>query len=448
MRNARLIGGGPLLLAAALLAFSGCRESDPEASSPAPASETPSAEPAAATPARPPNAGGPAGSGAASPTPAATPAPTLAAAPDLSADEERRAIEALRRVAREGAADPGNPWALAHGVLAFGADFRTRDGENALGRIVSAYLEEREIPGAGGGTLRVHAFPREREGVRVEPHRDLVLKNAIERDAFPEGPFGGVEGAPSRVDLVRSSQATFEFRPGARGAAAFPRPDDVAWSVQAYCQEAERAGAEWVAASGMAVRLDEVAAALIATLEDATRFLAEARARGAARVQKRRQGIFAFTCGGAHLYQAAEACAAAGFGGPEARERVREQTALYLWRGAVENALYDEAIAQAPRLAALVVNQRVKFLGHLLESLGKAERDGLWRPTAEEAQALAGARRALLRAALQLEESGVYRRLAEVRAGSEQFYLDLVGDACHALRGLEIQAELGRGGKP
>lgn len=370
----------------------------------------------------------------------------LADTPALGAADEARAAEALRRVAREGASDPDNPWAMAHGILAWGGDFRARGGENALGRIVSTWLEERTVPhpDAPSGVRVVHGFPARRGEVRVQPHADLVLKNAIERGAYPEGPFGAVPGAPSRVELVRDSQATFAFR-GGRGGVAFPQPDDVAWSVQAYCQEAERAGDGWTGPDGRGVRLAEVTAAMLEMLEGSTLFLAEARGRGESRIQKRRQGIFGFTCGGAHLFQGVAACAAAGYPGPEARARVAEQASLYLWRAGVEVPLYAESIAKAPKLAPLLINQEVKFLGHMLEGLGNAEREGVWSPTAEEAAVLAGARRRLLRAALRLEEAGVYGQLAGIRAGNEQFYLDLVGDSCHAVRALDVQAQLGRG---
>ncbi|MCK6529999.1 hypothetical protein L6R50_21400 [Myxococcota bacterium] len=435
------------VLAGALCLFAACggggegaaeREEASRASSPPRAGaatppETPS--PAAA----PGVAGGP-------PAPGAVDPAGLADTPELGPADEARAAEALRRVAREGASDPDNPWAMAHGILAWGGDFRARGGERAVGRIVSTWLEERTVPdpGADSGVRVVHGFPARRGEVRVEPHADLVLKNAIERDAFPEGPFGAVPGAPSRVELVRDSQATFAFR-GGGGGVAFPRPDDVAWSVQAYCQEAERAGDRWTGPDGRAVRLGEVAAAMLQMLEDSTRFLAEARGRGEDRIQKRRQGIFGFTCGGAHLFQGVAACAAAGYPGPEARARVAEQASLYLWRAGVEVPLYAESIAKAPKLAPLLINQEVKFLGHMLEGLGNAEREGVWSPTAEEAEVLAGARRRLLRAALRLEETGVYAQLAGIRAGNEQFYLDLVGDSCHAVRALDVQAQLGRG---
>ncbi len=384
-------------------------------------------------------------------SPPPPPSSLLLGAPSLSAADESRARAALEAVAREGASDPDSPWALAHGILAFGLDWKTRNGDNALHHIVKTWL--RKVPAGddlepvGGKTSSaLLGFPRTSGTIRVEPHRDLILKNAIERGASGTGPFAGVTGAPSLSRILADARTRFAFLPGKTGKLAFPKPDDVAWSAQAFCQQAARtepgpareAALGWTLTDGQKTTLEEVSRALLEMLEEETAFLAVARSQGRPQVEKRKQGVFSHTCGGAHLYQGALACAVAGFPSGEAMARMEEQTRLYLWRAEVELPQVEEGIRRAPQFAPLLINQQVKFLGHLLESVGKAQQGGVFHPTPEEKAKITGARRLLLAQALRLEDAGIYRRLNEIHRHQEQLALDLVGDACHALRGLEL----------
>ena len=94
----------------------------------------------------------------------------------------------------------------------------------------------------------------------------------------------------------------------------------------------------------------------------------------------------------------------------------------------------------------ILVNQDIKFLGHALEALGKAERDEIWHPTAEQVQLLRSMEQRLLLHVLQLDSIKVYdgAKMASLFAREHgfQFYLDLVGDACHAYAGLKLQERL------
>jgi len=376
------------------------------------------------------------------PEPTPSPEPTTAAAPTPTPEPTTPSLEVARSlatatldavIARE-AGDPGNAWALAHGILVGGADFEATDGRRAVDVLVHDFLEERDGR---------PAFPKTRGDVRVEPHTDLILKAFVEAGLPLDEPLA--EGKPTLRALLEASQARFEPR-REDGKSLLSEPNDAPWSIQAWCQASGRGGATgWESALG-SVSLEEIAAAQLGTLERETLFIRRAIAAGET-VEKRKQDIFAFTCGGAHLFQGAAACAAEGLpAAGNSPARVDAVVDLYLYRLPLETRLVDATIAQYPRMTPILVNQDVKFLGHLLESLGKAERDGLWTPTAAERGALDEAEARLLSQVFRLEAMGVYAPDAMANlAGSEetfQFYLDLVGDACHARKGLEIQAGL------
>jgi len=378
------------------------------------------------------------------PAASSSPAPTAAPAgtPD-PAEARARALALLSRVIDSQAGDPANAWALAHGVLAKGPDFRASDGRRAIDVLGDDFLE---LLPAEGASAPQPGFARTRGEVRVEPHTDLILKTLLEAGLELEAPLGTRADAPSLGALLAASQLRFSPQ-RAEGKSLFVSPDDAPWTVQAWCQGAGAGGAQsWSSASGEELTLEEGSAALLGVLEQETWFIRQAMAQGQS-VEKRKQGIFAYTCGGAHLFQGAAACAASGWpaqGNTPARIDVLVD--LYLFRVPIETELVERSIQQYPSLAPILYNQDIKFLGHLLESLGKVERDGLWSPSPAERALLDQAETRLIYHLLQLERLGVYEpaALAEL-AGKEdtfQFYLDLVGDACHASAGLALQEEL------
>lgn len=390
-------------------------------------------------------------SATATPTPAASaPATTPAPTPEPptggpGGPRRGEAISLLTTVVEREAGNPANAWALAHGILAMGPDFVATDKRRAIDVLVDDFLKAERLPGLKG--LQPY-FPDTTEaGLPVEPHTDLVLKTLVEVGLPLEEPLIDREGAPTLERLFRSARARFAPKPDAKGTESFDKPDDVAWSLQAFCQGVQ-AGATptWLARDSVQANIDVLARQQLEMLEAETWFMRQAMVKGET-VQKRRQGIFAFTCGGAHLFQAVEACAAAGFPRDEnLADRLAKLTEIYQWRIPLETKLVEDAMRQAPKLAPLLYNQDVKFLGHLLESLGKAERDGFFTPTTEERLLLEDAEGRLVAHVLMMDKLGVYDadKLAAWMASDDtrQFYLDVVGDASHALAGIKLQASL------
>ena len=71
--------------------------------------------------------------------------------------------------------------------------------------------------------------------------------------------------------------------------------------------------------------------AVVNKLGEETAFLDVARAADG-EFQKRRQGVFSYTCGGAHLLQGAGYAVASGLGEPADRQAMLEAARLQAWR--------------------------------------------------------------------------------------------------------------------
>ena len=402
------------LLGLALLLASGCPAPEPTA---------------------PEQADGPTDSDA---TPEDSPALPIASGSDPAA-ALAEATTVLARVCRTEAAAADDPWALAHALLAFGSEFEASDGRSAAAVLWGDHLRIGRL-----GEREVYGFPDTHQGQRVEPHQDLIVRSLLVAGVSPEAVPGGGEG-PTLGRVARDAWETFRFNPS--GPVHFPAPDDVAWSLAAFCMlpTLEDAGV----GRSQPISVEAASRAGLELLEEETRFLAEAIAAGET-VQKERQGIFGHTCGGAHLLHAATTCAAHGH--PSADDtgaRVDAQVDILLWRLGFETDLVEGLLAEltGPESAQWVLMlrlQNTKFLGHLLEVLGDARALGVWTPDPAELVLVERARALLAANVVEMERLGIYQGslLARFAASpeSEQIYLDLVGDACHATRGLTLWA--------
>ena len=352
-----------------------------------------------------------------------------------------KALGILESVVDREASKPGNAWALAHGILAKGSEFSASDGRRAVNVLVDDFLQAERVPNAKG--LQPF-FPKTKGEVRVEPHTDLILKAFVEAGLPLDEPLTDAAGAPTLERLLRGSRV--RFVPGGADH-FFPNVDDIAWSTQAWCQAVDK-GAEpsWQNTAAQVLDIETVAMEQLKLIEREYHFIQQARAANGT-VEKRRQHIFAHACGGAHILQATFSCAAMGFPKDKnLRSRIGQLIDAFLWRVPFEVALIDRAVREGPRLIPILLNQDIKFLGHGLEALGKAERDGLWTPSDEQLQLLDRMEQRLLHHVLQLNAIRVYdgEKMTSLAAREHgfQFYLDLLGDACHAWAGLKLQEEL------
>lgn len=355
---------------------------------------------------------------------AVTPFP-LPAGPDLA-----KALEVLGRVVDTFAADPQNPWAIAHGLLARGEGFVLSDGAPALDALFSRYAFEQEVAGEG-----LIGFPRQVGDVRVEPHTDLILKNLTDIGVSPSREVS-VGGKTYTVgDLWKHSLYTTWLDAGT-GDSSFDSPNDMAWGMQGLAAWAQP-GASWKANNGATMHLDDLARLMVHVLTSESSFLIQAM--GARQpFEKKGQGIFRYTCGGAHLLQASHYVVARGFGSSTDAEKIQLQGRVLFYRFPIEIGIYGDLATRYPDKRLVLAAQQLKFVGHWLESAHRLAATGAIEVGPADQLVMARAADVLVDTVKDLKALGALDNLHELRGSNEQLYLDLVGDSAHALRGLEL----------
>jgi hypothetical protein len=400
------------------------------------------------------------------PAPPSTPAPTAAppAPPDQAPDvafrmpalvgtspavvsatpDVDRARERLIGVVRGHARDPENPWAIVHAMLALGVDEKLSNGADPVDWLFSEYAEVRHV-----GDEDLLTFPVSAGGRRVEPHTDLVLKGLTEGGVPPGRQVKVRDGRSFQVAALYRSSLQRAWVKGTVTGFQEHSWNDTPWALQGLAAWAPPE-LGWTAAGGRPMSLDGFTTAVVDQLELETRILAQAKAQGIVARKDTREGIFAYTCGGSHLLMGAAYAVGRGYGAPADRARVCTQHELWRYRIDVELGAIDPVL-QSGRLdgptTALLLSQRLKFLGHWLEVSHKTLAMQVCPPSPEDAAATKRVVAELVRTVDALEQVGVLAALpvlrtdpawAAVPRGPEQLYLDLLGDSAHALRGLDL----------
>jgi hypothetical protein len=358
------------------------------------------------------------------PPPLPTPQPArhaeLSALAQPATPDEAAARATLGAVVAAWAIDPAEPWALSHALLATGPTLALADGARATDALVNRW---------GGWTEAGVRFPKIVGTTRVEPHTDLILKSLVGLGLPPSTPIEVGGRAGTLADVYAGSVA----RVWVDGGAASVAWDDLPWTVQALAAWTPP-HAVWVA-DGHRTGIDALTHALAARLDKETAEIAAASASGGPLV-KRGQGIFSYTCGGAHLLQAVAAAVAAGHGEPGDVEIVRRQVALHRWRFGAELAVTDQALAAAPEYRLLLTVQRLKFVGHWVETSHRLAAQGFLGADARAEVDRAEAE--LVASVRMLQDTGVLERMPALRAEREQTWLDVLGDSAHAAYGLDL----------
>jgi hypothetical protein len=183
--------------------------------------------------------------------------------------------------------------------------------------------------------------------------------------------------------------------------------------------------------------LSDLATFSLAVLVTETQFLAKAMQAGAD-FRREGQGIFRYTCGGAHLLQGVSYAVARGLGGPRGVAAIQGQVAMQYYRLPRELKIYDQALQQHPEHQLRLLVQRLKFTGHFLESMTRLAALGFYEPTDAQLEALRGVAQQVVLVTRALVKLGVMQEPHQLRSQDEQLYLDLLGDSAHAVRGMEL----------
>lgn len=339
---------------------------------------------------------------------------------------EQAARARLEAVVRANGVDLGEPWALGHALIALGADTTLPSGEPALDALFATWAR----PAPGGGVR----FATREGQKRVEPHADLVLKEVVDLGLGPDHAIT-VKGTPSTLAaLYRGALGrTWADEHGAARPA-----NDLVWTLQGVAAWSPP-HATWTTEDGQRGDVDALTHALVVELQRGQGPLVDAQQTGLPLV-KRGQGIFRFTCGGAHLVQAVAAAVAAGHGRDGDRAAVEVHAGLHRFRLAAELALIDDALRTAPEHATVLTVQRLKFLGHWIETTHRLVAQGFLPPEEGVAAELVTAGAELAVTVRSLEEQGVLDGMDALRGAVLQTWLDLIGDSAHAVRAWDITA--------
>jgi hypothetical protein len=392
----------------------GCTRGESTAPPSTSTSPSASASASAATPVSPSTPAASATSTSAAKTSTAGPAIITAAALSLKMDAARERLDGWIQA---GVSDPSLPWAMGHGLLAFGPELRAQDGQLAIDAIVGAASVVK-------GRVR---FPEKTEaGGVVDAHANLMVKKMIEAGVPWERAFA-VRGK-GKVTLERLAlDAIADLRAPADDHAW----SDAPWTITIALREAKH---RKKLDEPTQRRLKGLALQTLAQLEDEQDFLMALLERQRPDlVEKKKQHIYAHACGGLHFVQAA-LYAAAFVDTAEAYERARKQLEVVMFRWIAERDIYRRAGLAQPQYRLLVLVQELKFYGHVLEVFALAHELGIISREPAVLVQLGGVAQDLMRTLDLL--STAYGQLDRLRATSEQTYLDMIGDGAHAVHGL------------
>ncbi|MCP3161636.1 hypothetical protein [Myxococcus qinghaiensis] len=360
-------------------------------------------------------------------------ATSAAAAPPLPGEE-------LAGRCRAWASDARNPWALAHGVVLDGRDFRASDGRLASDVVVADFL--RRTPALEDApSKRADLFfePFTSDGTPVEPHPALQVKTLLAAGLPLSQRFTASWGPVTLRELVEDVKRDF-------------RMDQVTSAESAWRLDVlsltSRPGDTFRDGTGQQVSVNAVMERALTTLEAEQAELASGLKARRPEVPKRGQGIYAHPCGGLHYFQAVAGWARHPSVRAAWKPRLAAQVDVLLYRLDSEMRQYETAWASLPTQREQVLAQMLKFQGHLLETLGRFRDDTGWRPTAVQQETVERARRYLENTLRRMDETGLLAAPASVATRNRQLALDLVGDTCHAAHGEALWSRLPSGRAP
>ena len=361
----------------------------------------------------------------------------LSVAVAASPPPRSHAAEVLRTNCLLWAADPTNPWALAHGVKTLGPTFLASDGRKAVDVIIHDFLLRNTLPDGGAGLGAPLGFVRyAADGTPVEPHTNLNTKALVADAKMPLSTKLQASWGPVTLkDLVDSMKAGFRHSPQV--------PEywrDVGWTLGVFAVT-QRPGATWKTSEGLTVNLDQVFDDALAELEVETADLKAGMDQHLPQVDKRKQGLYAHSCGGLHFVQGVLAWARNPAVKKKWGARLDTQVALHFYRLESERrqyeAAYQQALTSMPQFKLPVLVQMVKFYGHWLETTAHFRDDFGWKPSPAQQQDQNRAKAFLDLAVRGLEENKAFESMLQLKQTQKQVYLDLIGDSCHAAHGLE-----------
>jgi hypothetical protein len=340
---------------------------------------------------------------------------SLAPVVTFAGDAPREPDQGVRQFIEQYAVTADDPWALVHAIRGIGRGCHL-NGENAAAYVLRTCVRTQEVQ-----QRRYLYIP-----ASIEVHSNMFLKTFLEAGVPASEPFV-YEGRDYHLqDLSDGAKALFRFDPR-----TFDR-NDLAWSLIAF---AELEAHTWENAYGERIQLQEVVRFGLQALAEATQGLKPYAAAGLPLPKK--MPIHSLTCGGTHLCYSLLVAAKHGLLQTGGGDILQEQLQLLVYRLQADPDLIDRyfrAMPAAPDADLFRAGAKLKILGHALECLGYAQAYGVWQPSPPERTQIeqaVRAVRAVLAYVVTLDLAAIRRRQA--RLGQQ-----VVGDTCHAFRGLSL----------
>jgi hypothetical protein len=339
----------------------------------------------------------------------------LAPAVTSAREAPRDLDQGVRQFIEQYAVTSDDPWALVHAIRGIGRGCRI-NGENAAAYVLRTCVRTQEV-----NNRRYLYIP-----ASIEVHSNMFLKTFLEA-GVPASETFVCDGRGCHLqDLSEGAKALFRFDPR-----TFDR-NDLAWSLIAF---AELEAHTWENAYGERIQLQEVVRFGLQVLEEATQGLKPYCTAGLP--LPRKMPIHGLTCGGTHLCYSLLVATKHGFLQAARGDILQEQLQMLVYRLQADPDLIDRyyrAIPAAPDADLFRAGAKLKILGHALECLGYAQAHGLWQPSPlarRQIEQAVQAVRGLLSYVLTLDLAAIRRRQAHL--GQQ-----VVGDTCHAFRGLSL----------
>jgi hypothetical protein len=329
-------------------------------------------------------------------------------------ESRRRLLAELETLVTQRALAVEDPWVLMHAVLPLGAEARFRD-EPALDVVARQWIKP-----VARGSNTYPAFPLE-----IESHPNHFLEVMYATGVPSDRAFTTASGRFTRADLYRAARAL--FTPATDGS-------ELSWTVSVFTAEMPPDADRFENAEG---RPFTVAALVEAATQAAEVGYADTVAAMQGTKPYGRSALQGYACNGTHVVYGLLDALRHGYRGRDLALRTQRLLQAAIYRLGAEVDLIDRVLgASAEPLARLNADAaKLQFLGHSLENLAYAERNRLYTSSATEREAIAAAEREL--AALVHRLSTVHD-LDGLARQVPRAYRVLLGDACHALRGLRI----------
>lgn len=339
------------------------------------------------------------------------------------------AHEALRTQCLLHAADPKNPWALAHGMTALGPHFAAADGRKASDAIVADFLVKGSDPKSGAYGFARYAPDR----TPIEPHANLIVKTFVLSGLKDSTKFKASFGEVTLGDLVDSAKKSFRHVPQNEH-----YWQDAGWTLDLLAARLSPKTAKFKNGAGEEIDFDKVMDEALSYLEFSQKEIADGMDKQLPEVPKRKQGIYAHSCGGLHLFQAVAHWARHPEVKKKWKTRLDRQTNVLFYRLGSEQRQYEAAYNAAPQYRLQLLTQMVKFYGHFLETTGRLKKDAGFKPNAAQKRDIEKAKALLDFSVRELQAIKAFDNMDALKTSHPQVRLDLIGDSCHAVNGLEM----------